>query len=177
MTIYSKDHVFRLAALIGLFYLMALAHTHAQRASGVIAINRLGVSYQRAFGVDLGLIAYNTLYGSQERSFYDVSLGVESLLAQQFALIPKLNVDVGIRSSLFDAATLGGGIDVGWFTDFSGDDWRITPKAGITLGSIFRLYYGYHYYVSESIPLRTGRHRISFELNIATLHDFKIGIY
>lgn len=175
MTIRSIHHLFCLAALIVLLNLMALTHTYAQRASGVIAINRLGVSYQRAFGVDLGLIAYNTLYGSQERSFYDVSLGVESVFARQFALVPKLNVDVGIRSSLFDAATLGGGLDVGWHTDFSGGDWRVTPKAGITLGSVFRLYYGYHHYVSGLIPPRTSRHRISFELNIAAFHDFKIG--
>ncbi|MFC7524371.1 hypothetical protein ACFQRK_10475 [Parapedobacter sp. GCM10030251] len=175
MNIRSIHRLSRLAALIVLLNLMALAHTYAQRASGVIAINRFGVSYQRAFGVDLGLIAYNTLYGSQERSFYDVSLGFESVFARQFALVPKLNVDVGIRSSLFDAATLGGGVDVGWYTDFSGGDWRITPKAGITLGSVFRLYYGYHHYASESVPLRTSRHRISFELNIAAFHDFKIG--
>lgn len=164
------------AVLIWLSCMACFTSTYAQRASGFIPINRLGVSYQRSMGVDLGLLAYNTLYGSQERSFYDVSVGVESIFARKFALVPKLNIDVGIRSSLFDAATIGGGVDAGWYTDFSGGSWRITPKAGITLGSIFRLYYGYHHYLSGPVPIRTSQHRISFELNIAAFHDFKIGI-
>lgn len=176
MTTGSRYRQLRLTFLLWLGCMGALTGAYAQRASGFIPINRLGVSYQRAIGIDLGLIAYNTLYGSQERSFYDISLGVESIFARQFALVPKLNVDVGIRSSLFDAATIGGGFDVGWYTDFPDGYWRITPKAGVTLGSIFRLYYGYHHYFSKPVPLGTGQHRISFELNIAAFHDFKIGI-
>jgi len=176
MTTGSRYRQLRLTFLLWLGCMGALTGAYAQRASGFIPINRLGVSYQRAIGIDLGLIAYNTLYGSQERSFYDISLGVESIFARQFALVPKLNVDVGIRSSLFDAATIGGGFDVGWYMDFPDGNWRITPKAGITLGSIFRLYYGYHHYASNLVPSRTSRHRISFELNIAAFHDFKIGM-
>ena len=153
---------------------MALPPVRAQRTSGFIALNRLGISYQRAMGVDLGLIAYNTQYGLQERSFYDVSLGVEVLFARPFALVPKVNVDVGVRSALFDAATLGGGFDFGWHTGFPDGNWRVTPKAGITLGSIFRLYYGYHHYFSKPPSPGMSPHRISVELNIAAFHDFKL---
>jgi len=147
-------------------------HGYAQRTSGFIPFHRLGLSYQRAFGVDVGLIVYNTRYGYQRKSFYDLSAGVESLFAHHVAFVPKVNVDFGVPLTLSKGSTLGGGVDLGWYTDFRGGEWRVTLKIGTTLGSVFRCYYGYHHYFSDNLPLRTTRHRISFELNIAAIHDF-----
>ncbi|RQP08334.1 MAG: hypothetical protein EAS52_25375 [Parapedobacter sp.] len=175
MTARVKYGLLRIVFAFGLGWLGLVSSTHAQRASGLILINRLGLSYQKAVGTDLGLISHHTRYGYRKGNFYDFSLGVESLFAQRFVLVPKINVDMGFRSALFEGATVGGGFDTGWFTDFSGGNWRITPKTGITWGSVFRLYYGYHLYVSDDIPTATTRHRLSFELNIAAFHDIGIG--
>src|SRR5690606_23473464 len=105
-------------------------HGYAQRTSGFIPFHRLGLSYQRAFGVDVGLIVYNTRYGYQRKSFYDLSAGVESLFAHHVAFVPKVNVDFGVPLTLSKGSTLGGGVDLGWYTDFRGGEWRVTPKIG-----------------------------------------------
>ncbi len=170
-----KYGLLQIVFTFGLGWLGVVSDAHAQRASGFILINRLGLSYQKAVGTDLGLISHNTRYGYQKANFHDFSLGVESLFAQRFVLVPKINVDMGFRSALFEGATVGGGFDTGWWTDFSGGNWRITPKTGITRGSVFRLYYGYHLYFSSNVPSATTRHRLSFELNIAAFHDIGIG--
>lgn len=154
------------------FLFVGANHSHAQRTSGFIPFNRWGVSYQGAIGADVGLIAYNTRYGYQKKKFYDVSVGVESLFTRDIAFVPKVNVDFGVPLTFSKGTTIGGGVDLGWYTDFSGGEWRVTPKIGTTLGSVFRFYYGYHHYFSGNLPRRTTRHRISFELNIAVIHDF-----
>lgn len=82
-------------------------HGYAQRTSGFIPFHRLGLSYQRAFGVDVGLIVYNTRYGYQRKSFYDLSAGVESLFAHHVAFVPKVNVDFGVPLTLSKGSTLG----------------------------------------------------------------------
>ena len=154
--------------------LLSVGFAKAQQVSGLIAFNRLGLSYQRDFGADIGLLSYNVLFGYQHATFFDVSVGAESVFSRPFVLVPKLNTDVGFPFS--GDLTVGGGLDTGWQTDFSGGGIRVTPKAGFTLGSIFRLYYGYHHYLTGQVPGGTGRHRISLELNIAAFHNFRIGI-
>lgn len=164
-----------LPLLVGCLFSAGTPNAYPQQASGFIPFNRFGISYQKAVGVDLGLVAYHTRYSYQRANFHDISLGVESLFAQRFTFVPKLTMEVGFRSSLFEGATVGGGADVGWQMDFAGGGWRITPKAGITWGSIFRLYYGYHVYSPDQTDKRIRPHRVSFELNIAAFRDFHIG--
>ncbi len=148
----------------------------APRASGMMPLNRLGVSYQKAVGVDVGFGAYNILFGRKKTSFFDVSVGAESVFAKRFALVPKVNVDAGTPIWALGGMTIGGGMDAGWYTDFSTGGIRLTPKVGVTAGSIIRLYYGYHWFDRAWRPEPIGRHRISLEVNIAAFHDFKIGL-
>lgn len=150
-----------------------IGHGYAQRASGMTPFNRLGIAYQKAVGVDVGLLAYHTRYGYQRGNFYDLSLGVESIFAKRFTFVPKINADAGFRSSLFEGATVGGGVDIGWQTDFSSAGLRITPKTGLTWGSFLRLYYGFHVYSPGRTGGRISPHRLSIELNIAAIHDLK----
>ncbi len=166
--------VCRTISFLLLMTLAAIPSAKAQRASGLIAFNRLGLSYQRDFGIDIGLLSYNILFGYQNARFFDVSMGTEAVFAERFTLVPKLNIDAGIPFS--GDLTIGGGLDTGWQTDFSGGGIRFTPKGGFTLGSVFRLYYGYHLYPAGPVTGNTGRHRVSFELNIAAFHNFRIGI-
>ncbi|QNL50224.1 hypothetical protein H8S90_00900 [Olivibacter sp. SDN3] len=149
---------------------------YAQHASGFMPLNRLGISYQKSMGIDLGFGAYSVLFGHKKASFFDMSLGTEAVFAKQFALVPKLNIDAGVPVWMLGGLTVGGGVDVGWYTDFSTNSLRITPKMGVTAGSVIRLYYGYHAYSRMPLPEGIGRHRISLELNIAAFHDFKIGL-
>ena len=149
---------------------------NGQPASGFVPLNRLGVSYQKAMGIALGFGAYNLLFGRNKTSFFDVSLGTDAIFAKRFMLVPKINIDVGAPVGSPDGLTLGGGADIGWATDFSDGGIRFTPKFGITASSVIRLYYGYHIYSQTPLPQRNGHHRISFEVNIAAFHDFKIGL-
>lgn len=155
--------------------LISILQAHGQSASGFIPVNRLGVSYQKAIGVDLGFGAYNILFGRQKSSFFDVSLGTESIFARRFILVPKVNVDTGFPIWWLGGMTVGGGTDLGWQTDFSDGSLRLTPKVGVTAGSIIRLYYGYHLYHRKPVVDNLGRHRISLEVNIAAFHNLKIG--
>lgn|GEM_PF-984889 len=179
-----KVPVVRTKAAIGallkliLFFLVALPPSVAngQETSGFMPLNRLGVSYQKALGIDLGLGAYNLLFGRNNASFFDVSIGTDAIFAKRFMLVPKMNIDVGIPVPPSGELTLGGGADIGWATDFSDGGIRFTPKFGITASSVIRLYYGYHIYSQTLLPQRIGHHRISLEVNIAAFHDFKIGL-
>lgn len=143
-----------------------------QEESGVIFPNRLGISYQKALGVDIGLIAFNQWNDDPTFTFYDFSLGVESFISKPFIMAPKFSFDFGFG----DIFTLGGGLDVSMPTDFSRVTWMLTPKAGISLASMIRLYYGRHIFQQEAGFPNLGKHRISFEINIAAFHDFKIGL-
>lgn len=145
----------------------------AQRATGFMPLNRLGVSYQKAVGVDLGFGAYNLLFGRQLTHFFDISLGSEAVFANQLILVPKVNADIGF--DIIEAMTFGGGIDAGWHTDFSQGTWRFSPKAGFTAGSVIRLYYARHLYGNPQQFAHIGQHRISLEVNIAAFHNVKIG--
>ncbi len=69
-----------------------------------------------------------------------------------------------------------GGIDVSLPTDFSTYTWMFTPKVGISLASIIRLYYGYNQFEKENGFPNLGNHRVSLEINLAALHDFGIGL-
>lgn len=61
-------------------------------------------------------------------------------------------------------------------TNFSHNTWMLTPKLGLTAGSVIRLYYGRHIWSGESVFNRMGKYQISLELNTAAFHDFKIGL-
>ncbi len=162
------------------FILLVLALTQPVAAqgqvSGFMPINRLGLSYQKAMGLDLGLGAYSVLFGRQQAHFFDASVGVEGIFAKPFLLVPKVNVDMGFAIPALGDLTFGGGADLGWVTGFSESGLRFTPKIGVTAASVIRLYYGYHTYSPIAVAQATGRHRISLEINIAAFHDFKLGI-
>lgn len=51
-------------------------------------------------------------------------MGIESLFASDIVLVPKINVDIDFPFPLVKGAIAGGGIDVGWYTNFSGGEWR-----------------------------------------------------
>ena len=141
--------------------------SYAQR-SGFLGPNRLGISYQRGVGIDLGIIAFNAYDDRPTFKYVDVSLGAEAYISDPFILAPKLNFDFGF-------GLLGGGVDVSIPTDFSRSTLMVTPKVGITLGSFVRVYYGRHLFqVKNGFP-DIGKHRVSLEINIAALHDAKFG--
>ncbi|WP_257670689.1 hypothetical protein [Parapedobacter tibetensis] len=162
-----------ISLILGLCCLWS-ADASGQTAAGFIPVNRLGVSYQRAFGIDVGFGSYNVLFGRSKESFFDVSIGAEAIFANPFVLLPKLNTDIGTSFGR-GYMTLGGGVDIARPTDFSQSCWMVTPKAGVTTGSLIRLYYGYNWMENRDIFPKIGRHRISLEMNIAAFHDFKIG--
>lgn len=161
---------FGVVAVLALF-LGFVTSASAQEKSGVIFPNRLGLSYQKSLGVDVGLIAFNQWNDGRPFVFYDFSLGVESFISKPFVMAPKFSFDFGVG----DVLTLGGGLDISMPTDFSKSTWMFTPKAGITMMSIIRLYYGRHLFQQEQGFPNLGKHRISLEVNIAAFHDFKIG--
>lgn len=140
----------------------------AQEEFGVMFPNRLGVSYQKALGIDVGLVSFNQTSDENTFTFYDFSLGVESFITKPFVLAPKFSFDFGI-GNIF---TVGGGLDISMPTDFSRYAWVFTPKAGITIGSVIRLYYGHHILQEDQEFPNYGKHRISLELNIAGFHNF-----
>lgn len=144
----------------------------AQGDSGIMFPNRFGISYQKAVGIDIGLVSFNQWSDQNGLAFYDFSLGVESFIARPFVVAPKLNFDFGFG----DLLAVGGGLDIAMPTDFSRTAWVFTPKAGISLASLIRLYYGRHLgQGTEEFP-GFGKHRISLEVNIASFHNFKIGL-
>ncbi len=178
-----KTPVVRTKTAIGVLFRLTLLFVfvlpfgaNGQEASGFMPLNRLGVSYQKAMGIDVGFGAYNLLFGRNKASFFDVSIGTDAIFAKRFIIVPKVNADIGIAVPLWGELTLGGGADIGWATDFSDSGIRFTPKFGITAGSVIRLYYGYHIYSQAPLPQRIGHHRISLEVNLAAFHDFKIGL-
>ncbi|MGS2760970.1 hypothetical protein [Sinomicrobium sp. M5D2P9] len=59
------------------FCLITAIPAWAQTVLGFWTVNRIGVSYQRAWGLDVGVVSYNSLYGRKQHNFWDVSLGVE----------------------------------------------------------------------------------------------------
>lgn len=134
--------------------------------------NRFGVSYQKAVGIDIGLVSFNQWSDRSGFAFYDFSLGVESFIARPFVVAPKFSFDFGFG----DLLAVGGGLDIAMPTDFSRTAWVFTPKAGISLMSLVRLYYGRHLLPQEKGFPPFGKHRISLELNIASFHNFRIGL-
>ena len=141
--------------------------SYAQK-SGFFGPHRLGVSFHRGVGIDLGLVAFNVYEDRNTFRYFDVSLGAEAYISDPFVLAPKLNFDFGF-------GLLGGGVDVSIPTDFSRSTLMVTPKVGITLGSFVRVYYGRHLFqVKNGFP-DIGKHRVSLEINIAALHDAKFG--
>jgi len=168
-----KSSFFRTLFIGALIVCIAISPVRAQRATGFMPLNRLGVSYQKAVGVDLGFGGYNLLFGRQLTHFFDISLGSEAIFAKQFVLVPKLNADVGF--DIAEALTFGGGVDAGWHTDFSHGTWRLSPKVGLTAGSVIRLYYARHLYGNRQPFVHIGQHRVSLEVNLAAFHNLKIG--
>ncbi|SFB91677.1 hypothetical protein SAMN05421747_10286 [Parapedobacter composti] len=156
--------------LLAVFVL--LAPVAAQENSGFMFPNRFGLSMQKKLGVDVGLISFNQFTDSSPMTFYDISLGVESYVTNPFTLAPKLSFDFGLG----DMILFGGGIDVSLPTDFSKHTWMFTPKVGISLASIMRLYYGYNQFGKENGFPNLGNHRVSLEINLAAFHDFGIGL-
>lgn len=153
-----------------LFTVLAIVPVLSQ-VSGRVLINRLGVSYQEVIGLDLGLVSYGAWLDEQRTDFVDISLGVESILAKPYIFSPKINIDWGAKA-IGDIITLGAGIDVARPTDFSKSTWMITPKVGATVGTLIRIYYGYHVMAEASVHPAIGNHRISLELNTAAFHHF-----
>lgn len=143
-----------------------------QDEAGFMFPSRFGLSYQKAVGIDVGLVSFNQWSDQNGFVFYDFSLGVESFIAKPFVMAPKFNFDFGFGGVL----AVGGGLDIAMPTDFSRAAWVFTPKAGISLMSIIRLYYGRHLGQGAQEFPGFGKHRISLEVNIAAFHDFKIGL-
>lgn len=145
----------------------------AQEETGLMYPSRFGLSYQKkALGIDVGLISFNQWSDESTFTFYDITLGVESYVTKPFVMAPKLSLDVGIG----DILTLGGGIDLSMPTDFSRSEWILTPKVGISLASIVRIYYGHHIFKEEQLFPHYGKHRISLEVNLAAFHEFELGL-
>ncbi len=144
----------------------------AQEEFGIMFPSRFGLSYQKALGVDVGLISFNQWNDQNGFAFYDVTLGVEAFISKPFVVAPKLSFDFGFG----DLITVGGGLDVSMPTDFSRSSWVLTPKAGLSLASMVRLYYGRHIFQKDQDFPDFGKHRISLEVNLAAFHDFKIGL-
>lgn len=154
-------------------WLILLSHSvKAQENSGFMFPSRFGLSYQQKLAVDIGLISFNQFNARSPTTFYDLSLGFESYLVKPFILAPKLSFDFGIG----DFMSFGGGMDVSLPTDFSRSTWMLTPKIGVSLSSIIRLYYGYNMFQKENSFPVLGKHRVSLEVNLAAFHDFKIGL-
>lgn len=144
----------------------------AQEKSGIVYPNRFGLSYQKKLGVDIGLISFNQWNDRSTMTFYDISLGVESFIVKPFILSPKLSLDFGIG----DVISFGGGIDISLPTDFSNAVWMLTPKVGMSMASLIRVYYGRHIFQQDHDFPDLGKHRLSIEVNLAAFHDFKIGL-
>lgn len=151
----------------------SLTSVFGQGESGLMFPNRFGLLYQKKMGVDVGLIAFNH-WNDQGSTFvfYDVSLGSEAFFSKPFMMAPKLSFDFGLG----DIICLGGGVDVALLTDFQQGVWMWTPKVGVSLGSVLRLYYGRSIFDPPPGFADLGKHRVSLELNIAAFHDFSIGL-
>ncbi|WP_461533031.1 hypothetical protein [Sinomicrobium sp.] len=153
------------------FSIVVLCSTSASLAQemGFIFPSRLGVSVQQTTSIDVGLISFNQYNERGALKYYDISLGVESYFTKPFTMAPKLNFDFGV-------GLLAGGVNVSLPTDFSQTTWMVTPKIGLNLFSIVRVYYGYHiFHEMDGFP-NLGKHYMSLEVNIAAFHDFKIGL-
>lgn len=144
----------------------------AQKASGFMFPSRFGLSYQEKLGVDVGVLSFNRFNDRALITFYDVSIGAESYVAKPFVLAPKVSFDFGIG----DWIMVGGGLDVSHPTDFSKSTWLVTPKAGLSLASVIRLYYGHNIFRNKEYFPHIGKHKVSLELNLAAFHDFKMGL-
>ena len=112
--------------------------------------------------------------------FFDVSFGVESIfpkpdvLSPKYVLSPKLNFDAGFEN-FRTGLVFGGGVDVALPTNFSTTTLMVTPKAGVSIGSLIRLYYGYNFIKNQPDFPNIGRHRVSLELNVAVFHSLVVG--
>lgn len=146
--------------------------TAAQEQSGFMFPSRLGLSYQEKVGIDVGLISFNRFNDRSLITYYDVSLGAESYFVKPFVIAPKLSFDFGMGDSIM----FGGGTDISFPTDFSKSTWMLTPKIGINIGSIIRLYYGYNLFAKNNVFPDIGKHRVSLEINMSSFHSFKLGL-
>lgn len=142
--------------------------------SGFMLLNRLGVTHQNVWGLDIGLVSYNMVFNRTSIDFFDVSFGVESIFPKPDVLSPKLNFDAGFEN-FRTGLVFGGGVDVALPTNFSTTTLMVTPKAGVSIGSLIRLYYGYNFIKNQSDFPNIGRHRVSLELNVAVFHSLVVG--
>lgn len=163
----------KLRALWVVVALFSLMSAFGQGESGVMFPNRFGLLYQKKMGVDVGFVAFNH-WNDQGSTlvFYDVSLGSEAFFSKPFMMAPKLSFDFGMGEII----SFGGGVDVALLTDFQQAVWMWTPKVGVSLGSMLRLYYGRSIFNPPPGFADLGKHRVSLELNIAAFHNFSIGL-
>lgn len=144
----------------------------AQGSAGFMFPHKLGISYQKGLAIDLGLLSYNRWSDRNTINFYDISLGTDVYLTKPFTVAPKVSLDFGVGDWLM----FGGGVDITMPTDFSRSTWMLTPKVGLSLASLIRVYYGRHIFEKNNGFPNLGKHRVSLEINIATFHDMKIGL-
>ncbi|MFD2717131.1 hypothetical protein ACFST9_00290 [Hymenobacter monticola] len=90
-----------------------------------------------------------------------VSVGLEALLAP-LVVGPKLSVEG-------EFGLLGGRLDVVGYVPFAGSsrqlDFRAVPQAGLSVGGLVNLFYGYALPLTENPLPALGRHRISLFIN------------
>lgn len=121
---------------------------------------RVGVGFRKSFYADLGLAIHKCNYsdvGYFSNDFYSALEWIPSRNQNVFG------VKIGCQANAY---LLNVGLELKYQTDFTHNDFVITPKIGLGLFGDVNLFYGYNISTNNKPFPQIGSHQFSLVLNL-----------